>query len=73
MLSREGEEKESGTDGGEGIATEEGESTMKTAFEVEGVPLHYSLELGNTMTSILSLQDHHFSVCKQAVYIWKKV
>lgn len=57
------EEKEGGhSDGGESIATEEGKSKKKTYFEVHIVPLHYTQELLNEMTSILGCKADHVNV-----------
>lgn len=67
MLSTAREKVKSDSDGGEGIATNVDKDRKKAIFEVEGVPMHYTREVENMMTGILSRKGHHICHFKQTV------
>lgn len=70
MLPKAEEDEDSDSDGSEEIATEEGEDMKKTDFEVGGVSMHNTREVGNMMNSKFSNKAHHVSVREQAVHVW---
>lgn len=67
MLSKAREAKGSESNGGEAIDTKDVGSRKKAVFEIEGVLLHYTRALGNTMTSIHSHKAHHLSIRERVV------
>lgn len=60
MPSGETEEGDSDSVDGAGMKIE--------VFEVEGVLFHYTREVEDMMTTIVSCRAHHSSVCKETVH-----
>lgn len=72
MISRTKEEEHCGSNVRKGAETKEGESKKKATFEIIGVPLHYSTEVGNTSTCILSRKAYHIDVREQGCALLEK-
>lgn len=72
MLSRRREQEDSERNCGDNIATKVVEGKKRAVFEVEGVLLHLTEEVGNTVTSIISHKAHHVDVCEQPVHFCRK-
>lgn len=73
MLPRAREKKEANGDGGESIATKNGQGKGKRAGGVLGVPLHYTRKEGSMMTKIFCRNSHYVNFHKQSVHIWRKL
>lgn len=58
----EGENSDSDSDNGNGISTQEAEGREQIVFDVQGVPLHCTRDMGNMMTSKCSHKTHHVRV-----------
>lgn len=54
--------------GSEGSATEDDKEKKNAVFEIEGVPLHPTLEVRNVMTSNSSCNTSHVNVLEEAVH-----
>lgn len=72
MVPRAKEREDSDSDDHEGNATSEGEAEKKAFFMVESVPLHFTRELRNLISSNFSRKAHHVNVCEESVHFWRK-
>lgn len=72
MLSRAMEEERGDIYGGEGTATTEDEGRKNVVLDVEGSQLHYTREVGDMMTSMLSHEAQHINFRKHVLYFWRK-
>lgn len=72
MLSETKEEKDTDSDGGEGILIEDGKRKKKVHFDVDGVPFHYTREVGIMMSRKRSCNAHNVSISEEAVYFSRK-
>lgn len=72
MLSKVREEEEGDSDHGESSTIKVGEGKRKEVLDDENVSLHYTREVRNVMTIILSREAHLVKDCKEALKFWKK-
>lgn len=72
MLSIVRKKKESDKHDGEGSATKHREWKKKTAFDIKGVSLYYTLEVGNMVTRIISRKAHYVNISEEGMHFWRK-
>lgn len=72
MLSKETQEEGSESDNVASSLTKDGKRRKKAVSKVEGVPLYYSPELQDMMSSSSSQKVHHYRVYNEAVHFWQK-
>lgn len=56
-----------------GSASMDSERKKKVVIEAEGVPVHYTRDVGNMIISIISGKVHHVNVYEEAAYFSKNV